>query len=44
MEPKTGDILAMTTKPDFDPNNPREPLDEELKKEWKDLPIDELEN
>src|SRR5690606_15374218 len=42
MEPNTGDILAMTTKPDFDPNNPREPLDENLKKEWEDLPIDQL--
>lgn len=42
MEPNTGDILAMTTKPDFDPNNPREPLDDKLKKQWKDLPVEEL--
>lgn len=42
MEPKTGDILAMANKPDFDPNNPREPLDENLKKEWEQLPQQEL--
>jgi len=29
MEPKTGDILAMAVLPDFDPNNPRVPLDPE---------------
>ncbi|GFN35963.1 stage V sporulation protein D [Tepidimicrobium xylanilyticum] len=42
MEPNTGDILAMATLPQYNPNNPREPLDEELKKQWKDLPQDEL--
>lgn len=42
MEPNTGDILAMTTKPDYDPNNPREPIDGNLKKEWEELPIDQL--
>lgn len=42
MDPNTGDILAMASKPDFDPNSPREPLDENLKEEWKNLPQDEL--
>ncbi len=27
MEPKTGDVLAMAVTPDFDPNDPRTPLD-----------------
>lgn len=27
MDPKTGDILAMGCTPDFDPNNPRVPMD-----------------
>lgn len=42
MEPKSGDILAMVSKPDFDLNNPREPIDEGLKSEWADLPMDKL--
>ncbi len=29
MDPKTGDIIAMASTPDFDPNNPRVPLDED---------------
>ena len=44
MEPFTGDVLAMVNKPDFDPNQPREPLDDNLKSEWEGLPIDELQN
>lgn len=42
MEPHTGDVLAMTNMPQYDPNNPREPLDEETKKEWEKLPQEEL--
>lgn len=42
MEPSTGDILALANKPDYDPNNPREPLDEGLKNEWANLSQDEL--
>ncbi len=42
MEPKTGDILAMVNKPDYNPNDPRTPLDDEKKKQWEALPIEEL--
>lgn len=42
MDPNTGDILAMSTLPDYDPNNPREPLDENLKREWENLPNEQL--
>lgn len=44
MDPFTGDILALANKPDFDPNEPREPLTDEQKKEWSDLPVEELPN
>lgn len=33
MDPKTGDILAMTSKPDFDNNDPRK-IPEELADKW----------
>ncbi len=42
MEPETGDILAMANKPDYDPNNPRIPLDDTKKAEWENLPSDKL--
>lgn len=44
MEVDTGEVLSMVNKPDFDPNNPREPSDEDLKEEWEKLPSDELQN
>jgi len=42
MEPKTGDILALVNKPDYDPNAPREPLDSQTKAEWDALPQEEV--
>ena len=42
MEPKTGDILALANLPQYDPNNPREPLDQELKGKWQNLSQEEL--
>ncbi|MDR1774412.1 MAG: stage V sporulation protein D [Clostridioides sp.] len=39
MDPKTGDILSMASKPDYDPNQPREaiyPYYQELLKEYAD--------
>lgn len=42
MEPNTGDILAMSSLPQYDPNNPREPLDEAKKAEWENLPQEKL--
>lgn len=46
MDPNNGDILAMTTKGnyEYDLNTPRIPLDEEVQKLWAELPQDELEN
>ena len=41
MDPKTGDVLAMAVTPDFDPNNPRVPLDEEEAAYLQTLPPDE---
>ena len=41
MEVDTGEVLAMVNKPDFDPNNPREPMDRRLKNEWEKLPPEE---
>lgn len=37
MNPKTGAILAMSNKPDYNPNDPRKAPDEETEKEWSRL-------
>lgn len=42
MEPTTGDILAMANLPQYNPNDPREPLDDQKKEKWKNLPQEEL--
>ncbi len=44
MDPNNGDILAMTTKGnyDYDLNSPRIPIDEEIQKQWAELPQEDL--
>lgn len=42
MEPNTGDVLAMANMPHYNPNNPREPLDEAKTQIWKGLSAEEL--
>ena len=42
MDPNNGDILAMTSKPDYDPNNPKEAIDEETKQEWSSMTDEEV--
>lgn len=44
MDPITGEILALANKPDYDPNSPREPIDEKAKAEWSNLSGEELQN
>lgn len=41
MEPKTGDILAMGVKPDYDPNEPRIPLDSAERERYESLDTNE---
>ena len=43
MNPKTGEILALANKPDYDPNDPRTNLDEKINDEWKQLDQEALE-
>lgn len=42
MDPNTGDVLALASKPDYDPNDPKMPIDEKVKAEWATLPDEEL--
>lgn len=42
MDPNNGDILAMASKPDYDPNSPKTPIDDVIKQEWSTLPNEEL--
>ncbi len=44
MEVKTGEILSMGIKPDYNPNTPRLPLDEETGIYWDSLTLDERMN
>jgi len=41
MNPKTGEILALANKPDYDPNNPRINLDEDINEAWEALEPEE---
>lgn len=43
MDPKNGDVLGMATKPDYDPNKPRDPLDEKMAEKWKEMSQEEIE-
>ncbi len=41
MNPKNGDILAMATAPDYDPNDPFTVTDVEIAKKWDELEVAE---
>lgn len=42
MDPNTGDVLALSSKPDYDPNDPKIPIEENVKLEWATLSDEEL--
>jgi len=42
MDPKTGDILALVVKPDYDPNTPFDPINEQEQELWEGLSAEEL--
>jgi len=42
MEPSTGEILAMATKPDYNPNNPRDLSDLYTEEELSVMTVDDL--
>ncbi len=42
MDPNTGDVLALSSKPDYDPNDPKIPIDENVKLQWETLSDEEL--
>lgn len=41
-ETETGDILAMTSNPSFDPNQPRTAINEAQKNKWKELKDEDI--
>jgi len=41
MNPKTGDILAMATAPDYDPNDPFTVQDEKIQANWDNMTVSE---
>jgi len=42
MDPKTGDILSLVVKPDYDPNTPFDPINEQEQELWEGLSAEEL--
>lgn len=42
MDPNNGDVLALASKPDYDPNDPKIPTDKALQEQWKNLSDKEL--
>ena len=42
MDPNNGDILAMANNPNYNPNEPREPINMEMAEEWEKLLPEDL--